>query len=201
MTKHTFAIAAGLGLMAATSFAGHEVVTTTGKDYKQPAPESCFKDRELQLDIFGTYADGNALDHAGPLQDHGWGGGLGLNYFFTRMIGVGVDAFGTYGRESRHGDDSIPDSKHTTVYNFTGSIIVRFAGETSCIAPYVFLGGGFHTDGDNWGSAHAGLGLEYRVVPQRIGIFADARWTYYGDRYGNGDQNNTIARAGVRFVF
>jgi len=38
-------------------------------------------------------------------------------------------------------------------------------------------------------------------VPERIGIFTDARFTYFGDRYGNGEQNNIMARAGVRFVF
>jgi hypothetical protein len=199
MKKLTFSLVACLSL-AGPCFAGHRTVSS-GKDYKAPqAPmEGCFKDQELQLDIFGAYADGNALDHAGPLQDHGFGGGLGVNYFFTRMVGLGVDATGLYGRESRH--NGAIDPKHTTVYNFTGSVILRFPIDSKCLAPYVFAGGGFHTDGDNWASAHGGLGVEYRVVPQKIGIFTDARWTYYGDRYGNGDQNNAMARAGIRLVF
>jgi hypothetical protein len=115
------------------------------------------------------------------------------------MVGLGVDATGVYGRESRH--DGAIDPKHTTVYNFTGSVILRFPSDSLCVAPYVFAGGEFHTDGDNWASAHAGVGVEYRVVPQKIGIFTDARWTYDGDRYGNGEQNNGMARAGIRVVF
>ena len=47
----------------------------------------------------------------------------------------------------------------------------------------------------------AGVGLEYRVVPNKVGLFIDARWNYYGDRYGSDNQNNFTSRAGVRWVF
>ena len=205
MKQLTFSLIACLSL-AGSCFAGDRTVYSgkTSKSYKRPQPpmESCFKDQELQLDIFGAYADGNALDHAGPLQDHGVGGGVGVNYFFTRMVGVGFDVTGLYGRENRqHDERGSIDAKHTTMYGFTGSVILRFPIDSSCIAPYLFAGGGFHTDGDNWASGHAGIGFEYRIVPQKLGIFTDARWTYYGTRYGNGDQNNVMARLGVRVVF
>ena len=43
--------------------------------------------------------------------------------------------------------------------------------------------------------------LEYRIVPNQIGLFGDTRWTYYGDRLSRVDVNNFQFRAGVKFVF
>jgi len=45
------------------------------------------------------------------------------------------------------------------------------------------------------------VGAEYRIVPNKLGIFADGRWNYYGDNYGHDVQNNFLFRAGVRVVF
>ena len=215
MKKMTFSLVAVLGLVG-TSFAGQPMAAPS-KGYKDVAPATCFNDRELQIDVFGAFADGNR-PHAGPIQEHGWGGGIGLNYFFTRMIGVGVDATWLYAHDNTGGDvrrnqdrddgrdERVArrlgiDSDKTTIHNFSGSLIFRFPSDATCLAPYLYLGGGFHVDGEQWASAHAGAGIEYRVVPHRIGLFTDARFTYFGDRFGYGDQNNIMARAGVRFVF
>ena len=198
MKKLTFSLIAVLGLVG-SSFAGQPMVSS-GKDhkeYKTSQPEECFKDQELQIDTFGAYVDGNH-PHAGPIDEHGWGGGVGINYFFSRMIGVGVDATWIYARDNS-GPGSGVEGDHTTIHNITSSLIFRFPMD--CLAPYLFVGGGFHVDGEQWASAHAGVGIEYRVVPQRIGLFTDARFTYYGDRFGNGDHNNIMARAGIRLVF
>ena len=198
MKKLAFSLLA-VASITATSFAGHEMVSS-GKEYKQPAPPEvgCFLDQELQVDVFGAYVDGNAASHAGYIRDHGWGGGIGINYFFTRNVGIGVDGIWFYGKENAAADQ---DGDHKAFHNVTGSLIFRFPMDESCLAPYVFVGGGFHVDGDQWASAHAGVGLEYRVVPNKVGLFIDARWTYFGDRYGEGDQNNFLGKAGVRFVF
>ena len=89
MKKLTITLLASLSLVAA-SFAGQEVYS--GKDSKKTiVPQTCFNDHELQLDVFGVYQDGNANTHAGPIRDHGWGGGIGINYFFSRYIGVGAE--------------------------------------------------------------------------------------------------------------
>ena len=206
MNKLSTSLLAVLGLVG-SAFAGHEMVSS--KEYKAPVPVPCFNDREWQFDVFGAFTDGNR-PHAGPVKEHGWGGGIGINYFFTRNIGIGVDATWLYARDNNgdeggtlgdgdNGDND--DNDHTTIHNFSGSIIFRFPNDSSCLAPYLFVGGGFHVDGEQWASAHAGGGIEYRIVPQRIGLFTDARWTFFGDRFGAGDQNNITARAGVRFVF
>ncbi|RYD60389.1 MAG: hypothetical protein EOP84_37045 [Verrucomicrobiaceae bacterium] len=197
MKKIAFSLLAALAVTG-TSFAGTEVYSS-GKDYKTPLPpETCFLDRELQIDVYGAYVDGNGGDHAGTIREHGWGGGIGVNYFFTRNIGVGVDGTWIYAEENRGASN---DSGDTIFHNFSGSVIVRFPMDEICLAPYLFAGGGFHVDGDQWASAHAGVGLEYRIVPNKVGLFTDARFTYFGDRYGRGDQNNIMVKAGVRFVF
>ena len=70
------------------------------KEYKAPyEPQECFRAGEWQFDIYGAFADGNR-PHAGPFQEHGWGGGVGLNYFFTREFGIGVDATWLYAHDN-----------------------------------------------------------------------------------------------------
>ena len=193
-------------IITSVAFAGTEMTASSGKDSKAvvTTPELVFKDKELQLDIFGLHADGNGNDHAGPLQDHGFGGGLGINYFFTRNLGVGVDGLALYGRENPERDDrghSLASAKHTTIYGTTGSIIYRLPIESLKLAPYIYAGGGYYSQSKDWAAAHAGLGVEYRIVPQKIGLFADTRYTYFGDRFSNGDQGEIMTKVGIRFVF
>jgi hypothetical protein len=197
MIKSTCTVVA-CSLLSAAAFAG-ERVTTVDKNYKTPvAPELCFNDHELQIDIFGQYTVGEGPSQAGPIRDHGWGGGIGVNYFFTRNIGIGIDAAWLYAKDRSLGDD---DDDHTTIHNFSGSLIARFPIDDKCLAPYLYVGGGAAVDGEQWASAHAGAGIEFRVQPQKMGIFVDGRWTYYGDRFGHEDLNNFSGRVGVRFVF
>lgn len=198
MKKLTCSLLTSLALVA-TSFAGHEVVSS--KEYKQPvAPTGCFNDHELQLDVFGAYMDGNSPNHAGPIKDHAWGGGVGVNYFFTRWIGIGGDAYWVAGKHNTAGEVGAYNDQ-AVFHNVDGSVIFRFPIDRLCLAPYVYAGGGAAFDGYNWGLGFAGVGVEYRVVPNKIGIFADTRWNYYGTRFGHDDQNNFAVRAGVRLVF
>jgi hypothetical protein len=184
--------------MAATSFAGHEVVSS-GKDYKDktPAPVYCFNAGELQLDVFGAYQVGEGPRNAGPINNHGWGGGIGVNYFFTRYLGVGAEGY--WIASEHNGAQGAHDE--TTFHNINGSLIFRLPIDNLCLAPYAFVGGGAVLDGDKWAVGFGGVGLEYRVIPNKLGLFLDARWNYYGDRYGHDDQNNFTSRAGVRWVF
>jgi opacity protein-like surface antigen len=185
-------------ILVAAAVAGDGKQIAIDKGYHAPEA-SCFKDQELQIDIFGQYTVGEGPSHAGPVRDHGWGGGIGINYFFTRNIGIGIDAAWLYAKDrSSVGDD---DDDHTTIHNFSGSLIARFPIDDKCLAPYLYVGGGAAVDGEQWASAHAGAGLEFRVQPQKMGIFVDGRWTYYGDRFGHEDLNNFSGRVGVRWVF
>ena len=197
MKKLTITLLASIAL-AAASYAGTEI--SSGKESKKViAPVHCFNDQELQVDVFGAYQVGEGPNHAGPIHDHGWGGGIGINYFFSRYIGVGAEGYWIAADENA----SVPDrgSSRTTFHNINGSLIFRLPIDEMCLAPYAFIGGGAVLDSEDWAVGFAGVGLEYRVVPNKVGIFVDARWNYYGDRYGHDDQNNFTARAGVRWVF
>lgn len=182
--------------MIGSAFAGESVVSS--KKY-QSTEMDCFNAQEFQIDVFGQYTDGNGDHHAGNIREHGWGGGLGINYFITRNFGIGVDAAWLKAKEAPYIEDV--GSGRNDVFNISASLIYRFPFEGTCFAPYLFGGGGVSIDGEQWATAHAGLGVEYRVVPNRIGLFADARYTYLGDRFGHGDLGNASARAGVRFIF
>lgn len=162
-------LAAVAGTMDYSSKASKEV----------PAPpvieEVCFEAGELQLDLFAGYvwAEGGHDDSAT--------GGVGINYFFTEMVGVGVDA---------HWWDG-----DGTIHSFSGSLIVRFPIQEICLAPYIYGGGGFDVNSEQYGSVHAGAGIEYRISDS-IGVFADGRYTWGEDEY-----DDAMARGGIRFVF
>lgn len=176
MNKTAFSVLASLAV-ASSAFAGAEV-----KEYKESKTvlEPCFNDTELQLDVFYTYTD----TEGGGYTD-GSGGGLAVNYFFMRNLGIGVDG-------------NIFDGGVNGVWQTSGSLIARFPLELGglCLAPYIFGGGGVQADGTTSGTIHAGGGLEFRIVPQRLGIFTEGRYTWAG-----GTDDSAQVRAGVRFVF
>lgn len=196
----TTTLLASVAVLGST-FAG-ETTYSTGKSIKQTAsiaPTSCFSDHEFQLDTFGQASFGES-NKTGLFKDTAWGGGVGLNYFFHRNIGLGVDAAWLSAKESALGNSS-GGGDRTTIHNFSGSVIFRLPIDSACLAPYAYVGGGYHVDGEGWGSGHAGVGLEYRCVPNKVGIFVDGRWTYLGDRFEEKDLNFWSVRAGVRLVF
>jgi hypothetical protein len=183
MKQIAFPMIACLAL-ASSALAGHEVKET--KEYKTPE-EPCFKDQELQLDVFGSWVDINDRGHHDG--DHngrkdGFGGGIGVNYFFTRYLGVGIDG-------------NIADV-HNGLWTISGDLIARYPIEAGhfCIAPYILAGGGFQTDGINAGTWHVGGGLEWRAT-HHIGIFGEGRYTWAGTH----EEDNTRVSLGVRFIF
>ena len=176
-------------------------MSSIGKDFnKSVVDESCFRAHEWQYDVFGQYSVGKS-GRAGVFREHGWGGGVGLNYFFTRNLGLGVDAAWLDVKEDPRFGRRDADGDSTALHSFSGSAIFRLPMDRLCLAPYVYAGGGFHVDGEQWASAHGGAGLEYRVKPNRFGVFVDGRWTYLGDREEREDLNFFSGRAGFRVVF
>lgn len=175
MKKLTVSLLTSLVVLG-TSFAGP---AKSFKD-KNPVPEPCFKDQELQVDLFGSYND---FQNASQYKD-GFGGGVGVNYFFLKNVGVGVD--GNVVGGGVHG-----------VWNTTGSLILRAPLELGslCVAPYVLGGGGYQADGTSSGTLHAGGGLEFRVIKQKLGIFTEGRYTWAEDN------NSAQVRSGIRIVF
>jgi hypothetical protein len=195
-------------VLACGALAGDEV---SSKSYTAPVtPSPCFKDQELQLDIFGSFIDmarqedyhhdfdhhhdllhsfdhGHDFDHHGRRDDrYGGGGGLGVNYFFTRYVGVGVD-----------GD---VNSTYHGLWDVTGKVIFRYPLELGrfCMAPYIFGGGGVQADGITVGTGVAGGGLDFRVS-SHVGIFAEGRYTWGSSNFR--EEDNAQARLGLRIAF
>jgi hypothetical protein len=190
---------AALAVMTVVGFAGTETYTgPAAKEYKQVQTPSCFSDHELQADVFGAYEVGKGPNHAGPINNHGWGGGVAVNYFFMRYFGLSAEGSWLEGHDNTSVNN---EGKSTQFQSAVGNLIFRYPIDSWCIAPYVFAGGGATMDGSSWAVGDVGVGVEYRVLPNKLGIFADGRWNYYGDRDSHDNQNNFMFRLGTRLVF
>jgi hypothetical protein len=152
-----------------------------------PSSTPLFTANELSLDMFGSYEA-----HEEKMDDlfktnirHGtWGGGVGLNYFITREIGIG-------------GDINIGDNGGSFVDQALGSLILRWPFETIGLAPYIFGGGGRGFDPSWEWFGDLGVGVEYRINPA-AGIFVDSRYMWH-EKEGSSDR--ILFRAGLRLVF
>src|SRR5438552_1655463 len=86
MTRHNILAVVAVGVLT--------VSATRAADwqdrfrYEREAVDK-FPPHELSLDLFGTYADRNRFSDK---KDDG-GGGIGLNYFLNRFVGIGADSY------------------------------------------------------------------------------------------------------------
>lgn len=155
---------------------------TSAKTFKQtvaPAPECKFRDQELQVDAF---AAGAFYNQGRP----GWGGGLGVNYFFTKFIGLGVE------------QDVLGHQGTPAEWVTAGNLFLRYPICSLNLAPYALIGGGaaYGEGRRGHGFGTVGGGLEYRVT-DNVGLFSDARWVYSSEEPKSG----ILGRAGLRFAF
>jgi len=145
-----------------------------------------YRGNELSLDGFGSASLGeytiNHLSGDRVRENTRFGAGAGINYFFTKNIGIGGDAY----------------SENTTgpfVDSASGSLILRLPLGQSGFAPYVFGGGGYQFDIAKKGFVQAGGGMEYRFT-RHVGIFLDARGVAPREVKCYG-----VGRLGLRLVF
>ena len=195
MLKKLLSIAGGIVLAAGTlSAADVEMKYDQKKDRPDTdddvdRPVGMAYDRnEFSLDFFLGYTLGEStIERLNRKNlDHGdWGGGIGANFFFTRHIGVGADAY------------IAEDFDGSFIDYASASLIFRFPIDNNDwgLAPYVFGGAGHTFDPIDRNSFHAGAGLEFRCA-KGFGIFADARfiWMHRSDDFG-------LGRLGVRLHF
>lgn len=174
MKNTTTTLLASLALTG-ISFAGPSMgKAPMGKGPVPPAPASCnCFEPGGQFSLYAAALVGSDEDAAGA--------GFAVDYFFTRNVGVEFDATWAF--------------TDSTVHTFNGSLVLRAPIVSACIAPYALVGGGFHTDGTNEGTVHAGGGIDIRLA-NCFGIFADARYTW-ADKTGD----YTIIRSGIRLNF
>lgn len=176
MKKLNLLIAGAVCLPMAMAMAQSEYNSTAGE---------LFRAKEFSLDAFGTVSVGqqtiNHISGNRVTDDGRLGAGIGLNYFLTRNIGVGGDAY-------------TENTAHSFVDNASGNLIFRIPIDKLHLAPYVFGGGGYQFDYNEIWFAQAGGGLELRVSPN-VGLFVDARYVFTDkvDNFG-------VARAGLRFA-
>ncbi len=111
-----------------------------------------------------------------------WGGGVGVNYFFTREIGIGTDM-------------NMADNDGNLVDHVAASLILRWPFEPSGVAPYIFGGGARRTDPTWEWLGNAGVGVEWRFNPT-TGIFVDGRYIWADKTF-----ESVLLRTGLRFAF
>jgi len=164
-------------LTAASAFAGDGV---SFKDKVVVEEPTCrFRANELQLDASGTslfYSAGRPA----------WGGGLVVNYFFTKFVGLGAE------------QDVVGRKGESAEWATVGNLFLRYPICSLNLAPYAMAGGGaaYGAGRNGHGFGHVGGGIEYRAT-DHIGLFSDARWIFSSEEPKSG----VLGRAGVRFAF
>jgi hypothetical protein len=181
-TFKRFMAVATIGTLSSTCcFHATDVLAGDGSLSTSP-----YRAQELSIDGFGTGSIGQeTIDNlsSNTVKQNGrLGAGGGLNYFLTRCIGIGGDAY------TENTADHFIDSA-------SGNLIARLPlGETG-VAPYIFGGGGHQFDEVAQNFGQAGVGIELRFM-EHAGIFIDARYVFADktDNYG-------VGRAGLRINF
>jgi hypothetical protein len=181
-------IAAGIAGMA---FSVHAQNYNAPED-AQPAPSDegwghyhhLYHAQEVSVDLYGAgmLHESDFNDGARARHNLRYGGGAGLNLFFTRFIGIGADA------------DSI-SFHHSFVDTTTGNLILRLPIPGTGLAPYLFGGAGYQFQGIDQVVGGGGIGLELRVV-QHFSFFVDARYLA-----AQKTEDFGLGRAGVRLSF
>jgi hypothetical protein len=149
----------------------------SGKEMKQVAPPPCpdwYGDREWNVNLWGTYLWTNTEFAPNPSlvdivqstseggavlgtydryigDDHGWGGGGDIKYFFCRYAGVGVEGFALDAHKSGFDifeDQSVPVFIHRrinhdhTIGSVLGTFTLRYPIPCTRVAPYAWAGVG-----------------------------------------------------------
>jgi hypothetical protein len=185
MKKQLIALTFALGLGTAGAFAGEEMMGSKNpiapKNPIVPAAP-CYSAGEWVLKPFFDITIIDSADEGHYSGDTLYGGGLAVDYFFTEMLGIGLDGYWI--------------DSHSVVHSYNINLTARTTVLTDCLSAYAIGGGGVFTNGSTVGSAHIGGGLEYRFSPV-CGVFADARYKWLD----GGDTTLTSVRIGMSFVF
>ena len=148
-----------------TSMANEGIQTNQDLRYEKEEPTEYYRANELSFDAFGTAAIGEyTVEHLASQspnsvrKDTQFGVGAGVNYFATRYIGIGAEAY----------------SQNTTgvfIDSASANLLLRFPIGESGIAPYIMGGGGHQFDDAKYWFGQAGGGLEYRFVKDLRAVY------------------------------
>lgn len=162
--------------------------------YQTEPYKPLYRDREFQVDLFGTYLNPEGIfpDLFETSIHHGvWGGGAGINYFFMRNVGIGTD----FNASHNPGDNWDFDY-------WTGDVYLRLPIGKTPISPYVYGTGGRSIGSDSgypsWQWLYGGgVGLELRFL-RNVGVFGDTRFLWSDE---SSDFNALVFRFGLRLAF
>jgi hypothetical protein len=185
MNRHLLT-AAVFSLLVANAFAGGY----TGKEMKEAAAPPCpefYKDNEWNVSLWGTYLFTNTdyarnldlvdvvqstVEGAGVLgeydryigDDHAFGGGGDIKYFFHRYFGVGLEGYVVNARKGGFDifeDPTVPvfDRERLTHHRAIGAVLgtftLRYPVPCTRFAPYAWAGVGAIFGGGERDSLHA----------------------------------------------
>ena len=146
-----------------------------------PAKES-LSDRLFPAGLsFDTFAVAKVDTDNGNRSDYG--GGLGLNAFFNKHFGIGVEAISSSPNQGNVIDEG------------NAKLIARLP--VAILSPSIFAGGGRSFETEEF-TAFGGAGVEIKVS-KNASIFGDGRYVVQADRIR--DPGYALARVGVRFNF
>jgi hypothetical protein len=159
------------GSVSADRYSGKETKDT--KQFVLPCPE-LYRDNEWNVNLWGTYVFTNTdynpnLDIADLIQsttegetvagsfdryignDHAWGGGGDIKYFFHRYFGIGVEGFALNAHKRSYDIDLRPLDGVFVGHNIDdqrvvgavlGTFTLRYPIPCTRFAPYAWAGGG-----------------------------------------------------------
>jgi hypothetical protein len=160
-----------------------------GNHFTYDTKSALYSSQEISMDLFASYINPEGEFHdlfETSIRNGFWGGGAGVNYFFTRELGIGGD----FNISSKPDDATLLDQA-------TGNLIFRLPIGNSGIAPYA-IGSGGRSMSPRWDWVYGGgVGLEFRFNPT-TGVFSDARFLLANH---SDDPNRLLIRAGVRITF
>ena len=167
-------------VLASSAIAGPSY---SGKNPKAPAlppppPAGCMAfEPGASFDVFA----GLIIPDGGDTEV---GGGVGVNYFFTRNFGIDVN-YGLYATDSEH-------------HQIDGNFVLRAPIDSLCIAPYVLAGGGYATNSYSGFTYQVGAGLDVRFQSAgHLGVFAEGLYHFAEDDV----PEFTTVRLGLRIPF
>lgn len=182
-STYSFALLIAASLVTTQFAAAADSMTPTRT---VPVEEEVFFAHETSIDIFGSVSLNeekfNRITNNRLRKDGRLGAGGGINYFFTRYVGIGGDAFSE-------------SANHTFIDNASASLILRLPIDSIRLAPYIFAGGGYQFETADRAFAQAGGGVEFRFT-KGFGVFTDARFIVI-----NNAKDFGVGRAGIRFSF
>ncbi|HLB34739.1 MAG TPA: hypothetical protein VJK54_10975 [Chthoniobacterales bacterium] len=174
-------------LMATTSFAGQAV---SSKKVVCTSDDCRFHANEWQVDVSTV----GAVGVYGGQNKQALGANLGVNYFWSKYFGVGID-------------NSVGSERNAGMTGFNGlqaydslqaDLIARYPICSWNLAPYAMVGGGASWGPASQGNGNVGGGLEYRLM-KNVGFFTDCRWLYGNN--GTMSLSMAMPRIGMRLGF